>query len=69
MPGVARGFKKNLKIIIWNKNFHFEKNRIFSAHVTLGIPMGSLKNLKYQRFTPSDCNDIRVRKCEFVATT
>ena len=27
------------------------------------------QNLKYQRFTPSDCKDIRVRKCEFVAKT
>ena len=26
-------------------------------------------SLKYQRFTPSGCKDIRVRKCEFVAKT
>ena len=26
-------------------------------------------SLKNQRFTPSDCKDIRVRKCKFVAKT
>ena len=26
-------------------------------------------SLKYQRFTPVDCEDIRIRKCEFVAKT
>ena len=32
--------------------------------------VGSIRlSLKYQRFTPSDFEDIRIRKCEFVAKT
>ena len=30
--------------------------------------VGSIsQSLKYRRFTPSDCEDIRIKKCEFVA--
>jgi len=53
-------------IVIYNLATRFPRPLIFQ-----NINSGRSKSLslKYQRFTPSGCKDIGVRKCKFVAKT
>ena len=36
---------------------------------TINSGRSNSQSLKYQRFTPSGCKDIGIRKCKFVAIT
>ena len=45
---------------------HFPRPLIFQ---TINSGRSNSLSLKYQRFTPSGCKDIGVRKCKFVAKT
>ena len=50
----------------YNLATHSPRPLIFQ---TINSVRSNSLSLKYQRFTPSGCKDIEVRKCDFVAKT
>ena len=50
----------------YNLATRFSRPLIFQ---TINYGRSNSQSLKYQRFTPSGCKDIGIRKCKFVAKT